>query len=130
MRMTAHMKPHHEPPPIVTISFTNTCSLGCIHCYSDCNSAPSRQELGTRQWLGFVDYLDDHNFSGVYFEGGDPLRRGDFLEVLRYSSRSMMTWLRTNATLVDRAASRQLRQSGLGGAFVDLMGATRRTHEL
>jgi radical SAM protein with 4Fe4S-binding SPASM domain len=41
----------------------------------------------------------------------------------------MMTWLRTHATLIDHQAATQLKEAGLGGAFVDLMGANAATHE-
>ncbi len=41
-----------------------------------------------------------------------------------------MTWLRTHATLIDGSLAQRLKRAGLGGAFVELMGATRVTHEL
>jgi radical SAM protein with 4Fe4S-binding SPASM domain len=41
----------------------------------------------------------------------------------------MMTWLRTHATLIDGSVAQCLKQSGLGGAFVELMGANSATHE-
>jgi radical SAM protein with 4Fe4S-binding SPASM domain len=122
--------PHLLDPSTITISFTDTCNLHCAYCYSDCRSQPSPQELSTDQWLMFIDYLMRNNFMAAYFEGGEPLCRADFLEILRASSRSMMTWLRTHATLIDRNLARRLKQAGLGGAFVELMGATPATHEL
>ena len=124
------MHPHLNDPSTITISFTNACNLRCAHCYSDCGYQPSRKELSTDQWLKFIDYLIRNNFIAAYFEGGEPLHRPDFLPVLRASSRSMMTWLRTHATLIDGSLAQRLKQAGLGGAFVELMGATEATHEL
>ena len=123
------MHPRLDGPTTVTISITNRCNLRCAYCYSDCNSAPCDDELTLEQWLDFVDYLAGHGFIASYFEGGEPLFRPGFVEVVERSSRSMMTWLRTHAALIDRSLARRLKQAGLGGAFVDLMGATAATHE-
>ena len=122
------MQPHYLSPPIITLLFTNSCNLQCAHCYSDC-SLHARKELTVDQWVEFIDYLSKSGFIAAYFEGGEPLHRPGFLQVLRHSSRSMMTWLRTNATLIDDDVAKCLKQAGLGGAFVDFMGATKATHE-
>ena len=122
------MHPRLDRPTTVTISITNQCNLHCAYCYSDCNTACD-DELTIEQWLDFVDYLVRHGFIASYFEGGEPLVRPGFVRVLERSSRSMMTWLRTHATLIDRRLAERLKQAGLGGAFVDLMGATAATHD-
>jgi radical SAM protein with 4Fe4S-binding SPASM domain len=123
------MHPYFNDPPTITISFTNTCNLRCVHCYSDCRCQGSKKELRIDQWLNFIDYLVRNNFIAAYFEGGEPLHRPGFLRVLQRSGRHMMTWLRTHATLIDRSVAKRLKQAGLGGAFVALMGATQATHE-
>jgi radical SAM protein with 4Fe4S-binding SPASM domain len=79
--------------------------------------------------LDFVDYLVRNDFIAAYFEGGEPLQRPGFIRVLRHASRSMMTWLRTHATLIDGCVARRLKRAGLGGAFVELMGTKQATHE-
>jgi radical SAM protein with 4Fe4S-binding SPASM domain len=123
------MHPYYNSPPTITICFTDTCNLRCAHCYSDCGECPSKDELPDDQWLKFIDYLVENHFIAAYFEGGEPLQRSGFIRVLQHSSRSMMTWLRTHATLIDGSLARRLKQAGLGGAFVELMGATAVTHE-
>src|SRR5262249_13386219 len=109
--------------------FTETCNLHCAHCYSDCRWENENEELSTKQWLDFINYLVRNDFIAAYFEGGEPLQRPGFIRVLRSASRSMMTWLRTNATLIDACVAQRLKRAGLGGAFVELMGAMRATHE-
>lgn len=123
------MPPNYDQPPIITISFTDTCNLRCAHCYSDCGHRNSNEELSIEQWLDLVSYLVRSDFIAAYFEGGEPLQRPGFMRVLRYASRSMMTWLRTHATSIDGGVARRLKQAGLGGAFVELMGARQATHE-
>jgi len=123
------MHPSFECPTTVTISITNQCNLRCVYCYSDCNRSSLADELTLEQWLDFVDYLARHNFIATYFEGGEPLVRPGFVRAIEHSSQYMMTWLRTHATLIDRSLAQRLKKAGLGGAFVDLMGATSATHE-
>ncbi len=69
-----------------------------------------------------------NDFIAAYFEGGEPLVRPGFMRVLQRASRSMMTWLRTHATLIDASVARNLKEAGLGGAFVEVMGANPLTH--
>ena len=121
--------PEYDRPPVVTISFTDRCNLECAHCYSECGRRDPGHELTTEQWLDFVDYAVANDFIAAYFEGGEPLQRPDFATVLKRASRSMMTWLRTHATLIDEDMAGRLRAAGLGGAFVELMGARASTHE-
>ena len=51
------MHPQFETPPKITISVTNTCNLDCRQCYGRCTRDPSAQELGTQEWMDFIDYL-------------------------------------------------------------------------
>lgn len=121
--------PYYQTPPKITISFTESCNLRCKHCYADCSRRPATRELSGPEWLGFIDYLVRHEFISVYFEGGEPLNRADFLQVLQRSSRDLMTMVRTNGTLVTPTLARNLRQSGVGLVLVDIMGARAATHD-
>ena len=118
-----------ETPIKTTISYTHSCPCNCQHCYANCNESTSRQELSTKKWLEFIDYLEDNKIISILFEGGEPLYRADFLTVLKRASRSMMTKLRTNGVLVDQDMARNLKESGIGTVFVDFMGAKAETHE-
>lgn len=95
-----------EKPVKVTISYTHSCPCDCQHCYANCTEPASNRELSTKQWLEFIDYLEENGVISLFFEGGEPLYRPDFLPVLKRASRSMMTKLRTNGVLVDRAMAR------------------------
>lgn len=121
--------PYYQTPPKITISFTESCNLQCKHCYADCARRPGARELSGPEWLGFIEYLVRHEFISVYFEGGEPLNRPDFLQVLQRSSRDLMTMVRTNGTLVTPTVARNLRHSGVGLVLVDIMGARAATHD-
>ena len=60
------MQPFLQWPFKITLSITQTCNLNCKHCYADCNERRAKDELTTREWLRFVDYLAAN-------EGANPL---------------------------------------------------------
>lgn len=121
--------PYYRTPPKITISFTETCNLQCKHCYADCGRGAARRELSGAEWLRFVDYLVDNEFISVYFEGGEPLNRPDFRQLLRRCGPKLMTMVRTNGTLITPAVARDFRRSGVALVLVDIMGAGASTHD-
>jgi radical SAM protein with 4Fe4S-binding SPASM domain len=122
------MRPRYETPPHVTVSVTNICNLRCRWCYGDCGSG-NRNELGTDEWLEFIDYLIANDFIQIYFEGGEPFLRTDFLKLLERCAPHMMTFVRTNGTLVDDRLAATLKDIGVGRMLVDIMGARPETHD-
>jgi radical SAM protein with 4Fe4S-binding SPASM domain len=116
-------------PYKVTLSITQTCNLECKYCYADCSGERAVDELTTDEWLRLIDYLVANAFMSVYFEGGEPLKRTDFLQILAHCARRMMTLLRTNGTLIDPDMANRLKVIGVGRVLVDLMGATADTHD-
>jgi radical SAM protein with 4Fe4S-binding SPASM domain len=123
------MRPRYERPPHITISVTNNCSLRCRWCYGDCGNASAKRELSTKEWLSFIDYLVDNEFIQIYFEGGEPLLRPDFRKILKHCARKLMTFVRTNGTLVTDAIAGELKAIGVGRVLVDIMGGSRETHD-
>ncbi len=121
--------PYYQTPPKITISFTETCNLQCKHCYADCGRRSAGRELSGAEWVRFLDYLVENEFISVYFEGGEPLHRPDFLQVLQRSSRDLMTMVRTNGTLITPKVARALRRSRVGLVLVDIMAARAASHD-
>jgi radical SAM protein with 4Fe4S-binding SPASM domain len=123
------MRPRYERPPHITVSITNQCNLQCRWCYGDCGSTGAGRELSTEDWLKFINYLIDNDFIQIYFEGGEPFLRADFRKILKYCARQLMTYVRTNGTLITDAIARELRSIGVGRVLVDVMGARGKTHD-
>ena len=117
------MPPVLNSPLSITLSITQTCNLECKHCYADCQASEASAEVTTDEWQRFLDYLVRNDFISVYFEGGEPLFREDFLQILEHCARRMMTMLRSNGTLINREMAHRLKQIGIGRVLVDLMGA-------
>ena len=127
--MSRFRSPVLERPIKLTISYTHTCNLDCRVCYARCGREPSEREVQGAEWRRIIDDALDAGVISLMFEGGEPLVRADFLDVLRHCAPRAMTRLRTNATLIDAAMAQALRDANLGDALVDVLGATAATHD-
>ena len=122
-------QPAFETPPLVALSYTESCNLDCRHCYGNCTRQAGADELSGAEWLRVIDDLIADGVIQFYIEGGEPLWRPDFLDVLAHAARRAMTLVRTHGTLIDGEMALRLRDAGVGRVLVDLMGARAETHE-
>ncbi len=129
LRGAVVVQPFLQSPFKITLSITQTCNLNCKHCYANCNRGRANNELTTKEWLRFIDYLVANDFVSLYIEGGEPLARPGFLKILEYCTPKTMTLLRTNGTLIDRRMAARLKRIGVGRVLVDIMGACAGTHD-
>ncbi len=118
-----------DKPIKLTISITHECNLDCQPCYADCHSIKTRNELSTSEVMAFIDYLDREGFVQVHYEGGEPFTRPDFMDIVRHTTPRMLTWVRTNGTLITPEIARELADAKVGAVCVDIWGATQMTHE-
>lgn len=116
-------------PIKTTLSITNTCNLDCVYCYSKCTRQPDRREMTTDEWKKLIDELIDAGVIQLFIEGGEPLYRPDILEILRYCRRRVMTWVRTNGTLITADLAEALKETGVSTMLIDLHGAKAETHD-
>jgi radical SAM protein with 4Fe4S-binding SPASM domain len=109
---------------------TTACNLHCIHCHAS-GGKPMADELTTGEAKRMMDQLAEvSEFRMLAFTGGEPLVRDDLFELLAYSQALGFTnTMATNATLIDEATARRLRQYGLVIAAVSLDGFDARTHD-
>lgn len=123
------MNPELSSPFKTTLSITNTCNLDCAYCYSKCTRKAEAKELSTEEWKDAIDQLIDAGVIHLFIEGGEPLYRPDFIDILRYCQRKVMTWVRTNGTLVTPTLARSLKEAGVSTMMVDIHGAMPETHD-
>ena len=122
-------RPHYDTPPHLTVSITETCNLRCAWCYADCGRENAPPELGTDEWIRFVDYLVENGFIQVYFEGGEPFMRPDFMRILAHCTPRLMTFVRTHGTLITPKLAAELRRTNVGRMLVDIHGASADVHD-
>lgn len=105
------------------------CNLDCVLCYDDCNASERPRELSDDELIRLAERLVDGGVISLFFEGGEPLLRPGFVDVLRQCSKRALVFLRTNGTLVDNAMAGLLKEAGVGTVCVDLLAAQPATHD-
>ncbi len=123
------VKPFLERPVKLWLQATNTCNQNCTWCYGVCTREPEPGEWTTQELLDFIDYLVDNDVLQVYIEGGEPFHRPDFMQVLRHCQGRLLTWVRTNATLITPELAKEIKDTGVGAMVVDVMAARKETHD-
>jgi len=76
-------------PNTCQFELTFKCGLHCQHCYSDCYNKPSdiKKELDTEGAKFILEQLYKAGVIWLCFTGGDPLTRGDFLDIYAYAKK-------------------------------------------
>ncbi len=112
----------------VKIEVNTACSLSCPMCYVE--------RTGVELPRAVVDrVLDDLRGAGVRVEilGGEPLQRGDIVEIVeraKRGARSPLVSLYTNGLLATRGRAARLRAAGLDVAIVTLVSHRPEAHDL
>lgn len=118
-----------DTPPKISVSITEACPHACAHCYADCARAPKPGEIAVPEWREILARLADDGFIQAYFEGGEPLAKPGFLDLVDAVAPRMMTLLRTRGAGLDAAVADRLARARVGRVLVDLMGDDAATHD-
>lgn len=107
---------------------TNKCNLRCKHCLP--MSGPARPgELTTEEAMAALETFRAAGASKVFFTGGEPFSRNDFLGLLeRTVELGMWASAITNATLLPRATLETVKRLGVE-LGVSLDGADETTND-
>jgi 12,18-didecarboxysiroheme deacetylase len=112
-----------DKKPVVVWNMTRACNLKCVHCYARASEASHEKELTTEEARGMIDDLAEFGVPVLLFSGGEPLVRGDLVELARYAvNRGMRAVISTNGTLITGDRARELKDVGLSYVGVSLDG--------
>jgi radical SAM protein len=120
-------------PFIVIWETTRACALACVHCRAEAMPQRDPRELTTDEARRLIDAV--RRFGDppplLVLTGGDPLRRPDVADLVRYGTeRGLSVSLTPSGTAaVTDARLRALRDAGLARLAVSLDGATAATHD-
>ncbi len=115
------------PRPIVVWNCTRQCNLHCLHCYSNTTSQGSAEAMNTSEGRELIRDLAEFGVPVVLFSGGEPLLRGDILELASFArEQGIRTVLSTNGTFITRRVAKEICNVGFGevGISLDGIGAT------
>ena len=107
---------------------TNKCNLRCKHCLP--MSGPARPgELATEEAMAALETFRAAGASRVFFTGGEPFSRNDFLDLLEQAvALGMRASVITNATLLSRATLEVVKRLGVE-IGISLDGADETTND-
>src|SRR5689334_19017633 len=118
-------------PMLVIWEVTQACDLACVHCRASAQPDRNPRELTTEQGYRLLDEIRSFGEPLMVFTGGDPLKRPDLDELLRYS---VKIGLRTNVTpsatpLLTEKAIDGFKAAGVSRMAISLDGPDAATHD-
>jgi len=123
------MMVHLETPTKSYLQITNSCTLDCRQCYTRCRSDSAFSDLTKSEWISLSDQLVEAGIIHVYFEGGEPFARSDFLDIAEYFSRRALVWMRTHATTLTRSTISGIVEARIALVSVDIFSDNAKEHD-
>ncbi len=122
---------------VLSWNITRRCNLSCSHCYlpavtgAESAGCSLSSELSTEEALGVIDGIAAVNSEVMLIlSGGEPLLRPDLFDLAsRATAKGMMVVVGSNGLLIDKAAARRLRKSGVTGISISLDSTTPDLHD-
>ena len=120
-----------QAPMLVIWEVTQACDLACVHCRASAQPERHERELSTGQGYALLDEIRRFGEPLMVFTGGDPLKRPDLLELVRYS---VNIGLRTNVTpsatpLLTHDAIEAFQAAGVSRMAISVDGPDAATHD-
>jgi radical SAM protein len=123
----------NQAPFLVIWEVTRACALACVHCRADAIARRDPRELTTEEGFRLIDQVRAIGPRPPLFvlTGGDPMRRPDLADLVRYAAGAGLTVALTpsGTAAATRARLSELKDAGLSRVAVSLDGPTPETHD-
>jgi radical SAM protein len=136
------MQPMHNIPALGGLNFdeapflaiwevTQSCDLACKHCRAAAQPIAHPDELTNAEGKALIDQIAEMHVPIFVFTGGDPMKRKDVFELIRYAAdKGVHVALTPSATpLLTREAIFKLKEAGLVRLGISLDGSTPEIHD-
>jgi len=122
---------YDETPFLAIWEVTQSCDLACKHCRAAAQPIPHPDELTNAEGKALIDQIADMHIPIFVFTGGDPLKRKDVFELIRYASdKGVHVAVTPSATpLLTREAIFKMKEAGLVRLGISLDGSTPEIHD-
>jgi radical SAM protein len=122
---------YDETPFLAIWEVTQSCDLACKHCRAAAQPIAHPDELTTAEGKALIDQIADMHIPIFVFTGGDPLKRKDVFDLIRYAAgKDVKVALTPSATpLLTRDAIFKLKEAGLVRLGISLDGSTPQIHD-
>ena len=121
-----------ERPFVLIWELTQACDLACEHCRADAHPERHPDELTTAEAKTLLDQVREFGENQlVVFSGGDPLKRDDVVDLVRYGTDVglSVTMTPSGTASLTPGAVRELADAGLRRMAVSVDGATADSHD-
>ena len=120
-----------ETPFLAIWEVTQSCDLACKHCRAAAQPIAHPDELTNAEGKALIDKIAAMGVPIFVFTGGDPLKRADVYELIRYAAdKGVQVALTPSATpLLTREAIFKLKEAGLVRLGISLDGSNPQIHD-
>jgi radical SAM protein len=120
-----------ETPFLAIWEITQSCDLACKHCRAAAQPIAHPDELTNAEAKGLIDQIADMGVPIFVFTGGDPLKRKDVFELIRYAAdKGVQVAVTPSATpLLTREAMFKMKEAGLVRLGISLDGSNPEIHD-
>jgi radical SAM protein len=120
-----------ETPFLAIWEVTQSCDLACKHCRAAAQPLAHPDELTNAEGRALIDQIAEMGVPIFVFTGGDPIKRKDVYELIRYAAdKGVHVALTPSATpLLTREAIFKLKEAGLVRLGISLDGSTPEIHD-
>jgi radical SAM protein len=122
---------YNESPFLAIWEITQSCDLACKHCRAAAQPIQHPDELTNAEGKALIDQIAEMHIPIFVFTGGDPLKRKDLFELIRYAAqKGVQVAVTPSATpLLTREAIFQMKEAGLVRLGISLDGSTPEIHD-
>ena len=123
------------PPESVTIEVDYNCMLRCQMCQMWNRDFKTlrigdNEILSTHEMEGIIEELHSLGVKSLYFCGGEPFLRKDFLDIVKYcKSKGLYCSTISNGYLINSELAKQIVISGINSLGISLDSAHRELHD-
>ncbi len=120
-----------ELPFLAIWEVTQSCDLACKHCRAAAQPIPHPDELTHEEGRALIDQIAEMHIPIFVFTGGDPLKRKDVFELIRYAAgKGVHVAVTPSATpLLTREQIFKMKEAGVVRLGISLDGSTPEIHD-
>jgi AdoMet-dependent heme synthase len=122
---------YDESPFLAIWEVTQSCDLACKHCRAAAQPIAHPDELTHEEGKALIDQIAEMQIPIFVFTGGDPLKRNDVFDLIRYASgKGVHVAVTPSATpLLTREKIFQMKEAGVVRLGISLDGSTPEIHD-
>ncbi len=122
---------YDESPFLAIWEVTQSCDLACKHCRAAAQPIAHPDELTHEEGKALIDQIAEMKIPIFVFTGGDPLKRADVFDLIRYAAgKGVHIAVTPSATpLLTREAMQKMKDAGVVRLGISLDGSTPEIHD-